>query len=293
MKTLKLQAAVSALLTASALSMATPSQAQSIFYPPSTTVSTGTQAAGNLPNSYSISGSGLAIFAWDGHNNSAAGFGWGWGHNATWVEFNLPSPASLDIKMSYVSGGSAYFNSAFTLWSTAGYTNPAGVSGNGHSFSQVSTASGAGVGPAPWLTATNEGGVTGFIGYANSGPTGWLNAVGLTVGSGTELNGTGYVNKVNVGNQNAELITTTLPAGKYLLAIGGSYACGSFTSAGGSVNNLASCAVTSGSGNWSLTINQTAAPTEPVTVPLPAGALGVLAAGLAGIIALGRRRLKA
>ncbi len=214
-----------------------------------------TTYVGNLSSTYNKSAS-VPIFAWDGSNNTVAGKGWGWGHNAAWYTFTLTAPTALDITMTTSSGGN--FNSAFTVWQTAGYTDPVGSIGNGHSFSQVSTDSSAGNGTIPWLTDPAEGGVTGFVGYANSGPSGWKNAAGLTVGKGTELNGTGLVDTVTVGNQNAELLTKVLPAGKYLMAVGGSYACGSFLS-----NNLGACP-TAGGGNYSLTINQVAASTTPV-----------------------------
>jgi hypothetical protein len=275
MKKSKLSLAVSFALTAAAIGAATPAYAdQTVYYPPSTTSVAATEPAGVLPGSFSVTGS-VAIFAWDGSNNSVAGKGWGWGHNAKWVLFDLSSAASLDINLSNAGGGSAYFSPAFTLWSTNGYTNPGDVYGNGHSFSQVSIASAAGAGPAPWLTATNEGGVSGFIGYANAGPTGWVNAAGLTVNSGAELNGTGYVNTVTTtAGSDAQLLTNVLPAGEYLMAVGGSYACGNFLS-----NNLASCAVNSGSGNFALTITQSA-------VPLPSS-IWLFGSVVAG--ALGRR----
>jgi len=282
-KKTKLARAVAMVLTGAALgAVALPASAQSTFYAPNTTIGTGAPTVGNLPSSYTVASS-TAIFAWDGHNNSVGGVGYGWGHNSNWVVFNLAAPTALDIRMTSGTGGSgqANFNSAFTLWSTAGYTDPAGSNGNGHTFSQVSTGSAAGGGPVPWLTDPTEGGVTGFVGYANSGPAGWHNADSLTVGSGAELNGTGYVNTVTVGGHNAELLTGVLPAGQYLIGLGGSDACGTFLGNTG----LASCTGLSGSGNYSLAINQVSA------VPIPA-AVWLFGSALGGLGVFGRRKDK-
>lgn len=228
---------------------------------------------GDLPASYTKPSASLPIFAWDGHNNSIDtnpaspnySVGFGWGHNSHWITFNLPSPTAISIQMLAASGGTQQvnFNSAFTLWSTAGYTDPAGQ-GNGHTFSHVSTASRAGSGNLPWLTDPAAGNVTGFVGYANSGPTGWVNGAGITVGNGAELNGSGFVDTVTIGNHNATLVTKVLPAGKYLMAVGGSYACGVFLS-----NNLATCP-TGGSGAYTLKIDQVITPlVTPTPTPTP------------------------
>jgi len=264
----KLQKAVAVALAGSALgATALPANAQNTYYVPNTTIGVGAPTVGALPASYTVAGT-VPIFAWDGHNNTPGGLGYGWGHNAHWVVFNLTSATALDIKMTdTTTGGNAgNFNSAFTLWSTAGYTDPGGVSGSGHSFSQVSTASASG-----WLTNAAEGGVTGFIGYANSGPTGWNNANGEAVGAG----GGG---SFTVGGHNAELVTGVLAPGQYLMALGGSLACGSFAG-----NNLASCGSLTGSGSYSLTISQ---------VPIPA-AVWLLGSALAGMGVIGRRKDRA
>lgn len=208
-----------------------------------------TTYVGNLTSTTYTSSDSTPIFAWDGHNNTTGGLGWGWGHNADFLVFNLVAPTALDIKMTSTTGGTAQanFNAGLTLWSTAGYHDPSPI-GNGHTFSQVSTDSTAGGGTLPWLTDPAAGNVTGFIGYANAGPAGWINAASKTVGSGTELNGIGFVNTVTVGSHNAELRTTVLPAGQYLMAVGGSYACGSFLS------NVLSTCPTGGSGAYNLTL---------------------------------------
>lgn len=219
-----------------------------------------TTYVGNLTSTTYSKASATPIFSWDGHNNNVGGVGWGWGHNANFFVFNLTAPTAVDIKVSTATGGTnqANFNSGLTLWSTAGYIDPAPI-GNGHTFSQVSTDSTAGNGTLPWLTDTAAGNVTGFVGYANSGPTGWTNAAGKIVNSGAELNGTGLVNTATVGNQNAELLTQILPAGQYLLAVGGSFACGSFLGNTG----LPTCPA-AGSGAFSLTIDQVVASSGPV-----------------------------
>lgn len=152
--------------------------------------------------------------------------------------------------MTATTGGSAQanFNSAFTLWSTSGYSDPALATSSGHTYSQVSTFSVTG-----WLTSSLEAGVTGFVGYANSGTSNWINGNSKLVKDGTELSNVGFVNSVTVGNHNAELRTRILPAGQYLLVSGGSSACGSFLT-----NKLAACPAP-GVGNYSLTIDQVAA----------------------------------
>jgi len=186
-----------------------------------------------------------SIFSWDGHNNTASStLGYGWGHNADWFVFNMSSTENLDIK---VTSSAANFNPAFTLYSTTGYTDPIGVSGLGHTFSQTSTGSDTG-----WLADPNQGGATGVVGYANSGPTGWTNAVGQVVTAGT--GGT-----LNLEQGLAELTINSLAAGKYLLVVGSDYACGSFNG-----NSLAACPA-SNTGAYTLTIT-------PNAVPVPAAA---------------------
>lgn len=157
---------------------------------------------GTLTGSFTQSAK-VANFAWDGHNASGGAANLGWGHNSRWYTFNVTSLSSLNIKMTGTD-----LNPAFSLWKTTGYTDPGTVSSQGHTYSQVSTDSPE----SEWLTDPAQGGVTAFVGYANSGPA-FVNGVGLNVGHGSAGSswGPGF----------AEL-TTNINAGNYLLAIGGS-----------------------------------------------------------------------
>jgi hypothetical protein len=207
----------------------------------------------------------LGVFTWDGNNN-VFGQGWGWGHNANFYIFNLGSnDTTLDIKQTKVTG--VNFNPAFTLWKTTGYSDPAFDSASGHTFSQVSSASKSG-----WLTNPAEGGVTGTLGYANSGPTGWLNGNGETVGAGSAGSSV-------VAGSSAELILSGLSSGGYLLVVGSDLACGTFAG-----NTLAACPTTFLSGSYNLTITPSVS-----AVPIPA-AVWLFGSALAGLGVFGRRK---
>jgi hypothetical protein len=247
---------------------------QATFYAPNTTYSTaatGSSAAstvGNIfanGNSYSLSDSD-GVYTWSGAN-TLAGFGAagiGWGHTTHWLTFTLTSATALDIVMQ-ATGTNSVFAPAFSLYSTAGYNNPGAVAGGvgGHSYDQVRATSVNG-----WLTAANEGGVTGFVGYANSGLTGWTNGFGDQIGTGS--GGT-----VTVSNGYAELTTGVLGPGQYLLAMGS--AAGQLTNTG-SITTLAS----SGTGTTTFNLSVTA-------VPVP-GAVWLFGSALMGFIGMGRRK---
>jgi hypothetical protein len=158
---------------------------------------------------------------WDGKNNPFA-TGLGWGHNAKWVTFDLASASKVDILLNLTNAATATkAHPAFTLYATTGYTDPAGGSGAGHTFSQVSTQSVSG-----WLADPAEGGATSVKGYANSG---------------VAFNNY-YAESVLHGGSTGATVTATsaelklgLGAGKYLLALGGN----SYNSVGGTAGAYA------------------------------------------------------
>ena len=258
------KAVLVAMGAASLVGVSTTASAVNATYISGTTGSTNAPVGGQgnltaLAGTYTASNVGQALYTWDGHNNSVGGAGWGWGHNANFYVFNVGTTTGLDIKM---TSASTNFNPAFTLWRTSGFSDPAFSSGTAHTFSQVSTASSSG-----WLINSAEGGATATVGYANSGPSGWTNAAGLTVGTGT--GGT-----VKLGTGSAELIVNGLTAGRYLLVAGGSLACGSFLT-----NTMPACPATTAS-NFNLNIS---------TVPIPA-AVWLFGSALAGLGVFGRRK---
>ncbi len=164
---------------------------------------------GNLTsNGLSVS-SKVPQYAWDGSNNGNLG----WVHNSRWYSFTLPSTANVSIKMTAESQG---INPAFSVWSYAEEPDWDDIGSDFHAFNQVQayTVSNAN----SWLTP-----VTGFVGYANSGPTGWTNGDGDLIGDGSvsaSLSGSTWVAGLNSGS--AELKLKNLPQGKYLIAVGGS-----------------------------------------------------------------------
>ena len=242
----------------------------------------------------------------------------GWGHLVRWVTFTLTTPGSVHINdIPFVSSGTVNpnYNPAFTLYATTGYSDPALTNGEGHAFDQTGLAntlsasswavttgadcSGLSGGSNPcaagnfiygtgWLTDPNEGGVTRFVGYANSGATGWHNSTGALIGTGGV--GAGYSGStagtvsatLGTGGGIADLIIDSLPAGQYLLAVGGSYACNGGLNFSDATNACPSVQVPAGTANgYKLTIT-----TAPVPVP---AAVWLFGSALAGLGLISRR----
>ena len=200
-----------------------------------------TTYAGTISGSFSSTFS-VANYAWDGHNNPFAP-GLGWGHNTRWVTFSTVATSNLDISLTTSTVGS---NPAFSLWKTTGYTNPADVTGEGHTYSQVSTQSKSG-----WLTDPAQGGVTSIVGYANAGPS-FSNYYGSAVGSGSAGS--------TVSTGSADLKVNGLAAGDYLIALGGS--------------NYAGTKPGSGSFNLDISVAAVPEPEEYLMMLLGAGMVG-------------------
>lgn len=185
------------LLGAAALmSLADSASALTSFLPLGNLASNGLSVSDKVPQ-----------YAWDGSNNGSLG----WVHNSKWYSFTLPSTASVSIKMTAESQG---INPAFSVWSYVEEPDWNDIGSDYHAFNQVQASSASNAND--WLTP-----VTGFIGYANSGPTGWTNGDGNLIGDGgASLPGSTWVATLNSGS--AELKLKNLPQGKYLIAVGGS-----------------------------------------------------------------------
>jgi hypothetical protein len=231
--------------------------------------------AATLTGAASRTASG-GIYTWDGHNNSGAGSataGYGWGHNTNWYVFNLTTASNVTITE---ASSSTNFNPAFTVFASGGYQDPNNSYGNGHSYGHVNDASVAGQGPTPWLTDCSYGGcVTATVGYANSGPTGWVDGSGATVGSGAV--DAGYAGTFSVSQGLATMTLYNLAAGEYVIPVGSDGACGSFLG-----NSMAACPTSNISGSYTLTLTQSA-------VPVP-GAIWLFGSVLAGWGFSGRRK---
>lgn len=202
-------------------------------------------------------------FSWDGQNNKQTPSGplvanYGWQHSSDWYVFSVSAASQVEIKMTTPATG---INPAFTLWSATNRNI-------GHAYNQV--------GITPYFLPS---GGTSFVGYANSGPTGWTNGYGLdgsglggVVGSGSGGNVT--VTKTTATTPGlAGLVIDNLGVGNYLIAVGGSCH-----------PNDATC--NAQTTNYNLSIKQLGAP-----VPIPP-AIWLFGSTLAGLGVFGRRKGK-
>lgn len=194
----KLAKSIRALLGTTALAATVPQAAAIEVSPLGTLGAEGLSRTGSVPK-----------YAWDGNNNFADVKDLGWAHNSQWLSFSLPETASVRIAMTAPAAG---MNPAFSLWSYGGTPDWSGVSF--HGYNQIA-APAAGNSNSPMLPA-----VSGFVGYANSGPRGWANGDGDLIGDGSAPEGSGHVAELNSGS--AELRLHDLPAGNYLAVLGGS-----------------------------------------------------------------------
>lgn len=152
-------------------------------------------------------------FAWDGNNSSRSTptvFGGtsknlGWAHNSKWFSLEIKEAGNYSLRLIRSNPDNSGFNPAFTLWPVGAlpfdFDNCKGACGDTvdirgtHSYNQILPPSkinasawllalSAEEGKAPsgkttfgWTPKPGTGPVTGFIGYANSGPTGWENGM--------------------------------------------------------------------------------------------------------------------
>lgn len=237
-----------------------------------------TYVNGNAPN-----------FAWDGHNakrDTPTVFGGtsknlGWAHNSKWFDLEIKEAGSYTVRLIRTNPDHSGFNPAFSLWPIGAlpfdFDNCKGACGDTvdfhgtHSYNQISPPSkinasawmlalSAEEGKAPsgkttfgWTPKPGTGSVTGFIGYVNSGPTGWENGMPINADSASNnfnlsqdritpptLVQTGFINKavggglggstldakanicVPKGGGVAAMNLYGAAAGHYLIALGGS-----------------------------------------------------------------------
>ena len=182
----------------------------------------------------SISGSNAGASGWDGQNNGTAGAAskyYGWAHNAKWFMFSVSGNVGangVDIKLTDTNSSTA--GPAFSVWQTSGNfvggNHSSGSFGQrGMSFNQVADQTAI---ANTWLAiggsgpASSTNGVTGFVGYANAGTTGWNNGAGTPIGTGGF--GAGYAGSVagTTAGSIADLRLNNLADGQYLIALGGS-----------------------------------------------------------------------
>jgi hypothetical protein len=211
-----------------------------------------------------FTGSGsVPRYAWDGNNNRSSitgKFNYGWQHNSDFYLFSVADASSVGIKMTSPVGG---INPAFTLWTATSR-------GVGHTYNQV--------GPTPYFLPDGE---SGFVGYANAGPTGWTNGYGLD-GSGlggvvgTGSGGTATVAAATSTSAGlADLVIGSLGPGNYMLGVGGS------------CNTAAPpCSVSTAGFSYNLSLTNLGAP-----VPIPA-AVWLFGSALAGLGWVGRGKRK-
>ncbi|MGZ8242581.1 PKD domain-containing protein, partial [Methylomagnum sp.] len=225
---------------------------------------------------------GLPLYAWDGNNShigvpnvfSGTSKNLGWAHNSIWYDVLITKPGNYTFSLVRTNPAQPGFNPAFTLWPVGakpfdsqnclGHCGDINNGKNGtHSYNQVAAPSAinasawmlGNAGTAPgggsfnWTPREGYGAVTGFIGYANSGPVGWKNGMPINKDPGsTDYNLSqdqnevreGYVNistggglggstlgadsnfSAPLGGGRAALNLYNLAAGHYLLAMGGS-----------------------------------------------------------------------
>jgi hypothetical protein len=140
----------------------------------------------------------ITKYAWDGNNNA----NFGWQHNSAWYGFAVAGDGNVEIKMVVPAKG---VNPAFSVWNAQDQDT-------GHKYNQVGVTS---------YFAPNPGVPLSFVGYANSGPTGWINGAGELIGSGS--GGTVNVTAPTATTGGlADLILYGLAPGHYIMAVGGS-----------------------------------------------------------------------
>lgn len=115
----------------------------------------------------------------------------GWNHNMTWRAFQIVTPGGYTINVDRTSTGTSY-QPAFSLF-TSGNTKW-DAAGSSHSFNQVAAPApvtniaarqsalnfrGNATSP-PYMVTDGGSDITGFVGYANSGPS-YTNAEGFSV----------------------------------------------------------------------------------------------------------------
>lgn len=221
----------------------------------------------------------------------------GWMHGVSWVQVNIANSGTYKIKNEIIglyNVNSTWLNQAttihpaFTVWSLAGNTFTATGSGNNAYTEQSPLAYGYSSGgpndsmgfnqvAAPSETNNSAflipGGVSGIVGYSNSGYAGWYNGNGDFVSSGSA----GASNGVAASGFLYTDLTTYLEAGSYLIAAGGSCVdlqdCGPIKS----VNALGNIW---GQGWHELTVT---------SVPVP-GAVWLFGSAIAGLVSFGRRK---
>ncbi len=235
-----------------------------------TNVGGGTGIISSAPSSLTtISGSNAGASGWDGQNNGTAGAAsknYGWAHNARWFLFSTTNNAGaygLDIKLTDTRSSTT--GPAFSVWKTTGNfvggNHSSGSYGQrGMSFNQVADQTAI---ANTWLAvggsgpASSTNGVTGFVGYANAGTTGWNNGAGTPIGTGGF--GAGYAGSVagTTAGSIADLKLNSLADGQYLIALGGSC-------------NAGGCA----SMAYSLTVAAVPEPEEYLMMLMGAGMVG-------------------
>lgn len=226
----------------------------------------------------------------------------GWMHTTNWVQVNIATTGDYTINLTDTSTGTS-MHPAFSVWSLGGANNFNASAANMmvNAVPPVSSSATHYAGPAnnnimgynqvaaPTLTNSSKfltaGGVTGFVGYANSGVT-FTNGNGDFVGHGSSgsrwgsadsnlANETGNLGGI-AGHGWAELFLNNLSAGNYILAVGGN------------CDNLVNCGNSGATaGSWSagkLALTVTA-------VPVP-GAVWLMGSALASLGIFGRRRHK-
>lgn len=228
----------------------------------------------------------------------------GWMHSVDWVQVNVAQSGNyqirseiLGVRNAQLANNATYSSTvidtslhpAFSIWSMASSTftssgssnNPTSVQsplaygyttgGNNNTmgFNQVAAPNGTNN-----ATFLGNGGVNGFVGYSNSGFSGWYNGNGDYVASGSAgaSNGT-----AGSGFLYTDL-TTYLAQGSYLIAMGGS--CVNLQDCGPYRDSLTGGAKSWGTGWHELTVT---------SVPVP-GAVWLFGSALMGFVGLGRRK---
>lgn len=220
----------------------------------------------------------VSNFAWDGNHASknvpnvfgGTGKFLGWLGPSRWFQVHVASSGNYALRLARISPFKPNSNPAFTLWPVG--ANPfdfdtaihcgnfcgASLIGFPHSYNQVAPPSPTnasawmlgnagktpGGGSLDWTPQPGKGVVTGFVGYANSGPGGWLNGMPINTDKASpDYNLSQDQNPVlqggdlsqstlplgpdsnacaPLGGGAAGLNLYNLPAGYYLLAAGGS-----------------------------------------------------------------------
>ncbi len=246
----------------------------------------------------------------------------GWMHAVDWVQLNVTDSGTYKIKDEVIgfrnvagsssgnnNAGTVYneytpmvldktIHTAFTIWSLTGsaftssgssnnpvtaqsplsYGYAGGTSNNQMGFNQVAAPSATN--NSNFLTV---GGVSGIVGYSNSGISGWVNGNGDLVGSGSA----GASSGTNADGFLWTDLTLDLAAGSYILAIGGSCVdlvnCGPYQTKTATTLATGVQAVSKayGTGWHELTVT---------SVPVP-GAVWLFGSALAGFAGMRRRNL--